>query len=60
MDKLLTVAEVATILRVTPWQVRSWSRDGKLPAKRVGKSWLFDPVELKRWVDEGKAGKGGA
>ncbi|WOP18139.1 helix-turn-helix domain-containing protein [Raineyella sp. LH-20] len=43
MTELLTTADVATILQVSPQRVRSLARDGVLPAVRDegGSGWLF-------------------
>jgi excisionase family DNA binding protein len=40
--KHLTVAEVAAKLNISPRTVRQWIADGKLAAKRHGKSWQID------------------
>ena len=39
--RLLTVAEVADILRIGPWQVTKWCRSGKLRASKPGNAWLI-------------------
>ena len=36
-DEFLTVAEVASTLRLTEQTVRNWIDDGKLPAFRIGR-----------------------
>ena len=37
----LSVTEVASLLHLNPKRVQSLARDGKLPATRVGRRWLF-------------------
>ena len=43
---ILTVGEVAKILRINPIQVRERSRSGDLPAFKVGSLWRYP----KRWL----------
>lgn len=45
-NTLLTAHEAARILRVDPQTVRAYIRNGKLPAARVGKSYLIKPADL--------------
>ena len=37
-EKLMTLAEVATFLNVSPGTVRRWTNEGKLPCYRLGGS----------------------
>ena len=46
----LDVVEAATLLHMQPKRVRSLAREGKLPAHRVGRRWLFQAHELERLV----------
>lgn len=50
---LLTVYEVAERLRVNPYTVRRWLRDGRLRGARLGKSWKVRPAEVRRVEAEG-------
>ena len=57
-DRLLTVDEVAAILRATPETIRRWLRNkelaGFLPGgKRLG--WRIRESEVRRFLAEGKA-----
>lgn len=45
-DQILTVEEVAEILRVTPRTVAEWSRAGDLPGFKMGRNWLFFEDDL--------------
>lgn len=60
-ERLLTTGETADILGITDRTVRTLVRTGVLPAVRFGRSVRFDPVDLRRFVDDAKRGrKGGA
>jgi excisionase family DNA binding protein len=48
---LLTVAEVADILRATPWFVTAECRAGTLRASKPGKSWLISRPDLQAYLD---------
>lgn len=41
MERVLTVPEAADYLRQSVYTVRAWIREGKLRAKRVGRSYLI-------------------
>lgn len=43
----LTVAEVASIIGISPETVRRLARSGQLPATRFGKQWRFDPAVIR-------------
>lgn len=48
MDELLTVYEVASILKAKPGTVRNWIREGKLKAYKAGKRlWRVRQVDLQ-------------
>lgn len=50
MDRCLTVAEVAEYLGIHPVTVRRMARDGKLPGRKIGKYWRFDPDNLREYM----------
>lgn len=45
---MLTVEEAAVVLKVTPATVRELAREGKIPARRIGRLWRFDESELNQ------------
>lgn len=45
---LLTVAEVAALLRVSPATVRRWLTAGDAKGVKVGKSWRVSQAEVDR------------
>ncbi len=50
MSRTLTVEEVAERLRVKPITVREYLRKGKIPGRRIGKSWLVVDVDLENFL----------
>ncbi len=46
MDDLITAKEAAALLRMHVKRVQQLARDGKLPAVRYGRKWLFRRKEL--------------
>ena len=48
---LLTVAEVARLLKLAPKTVRKWVRAGKLPALHIEAQVIrFTPDKIERWL----------
>ncbi len=51
MEKLLSVAEAAALLNVTPWTLRKWDREGKLVALRTnGQHRRYRLVDINRFL----------
>src|SRR5919107_775501 len=46
MDDLITAQEAATLLRLHVKRVQRLAREGKIPAVRYGRKWLFRRQEL--------------
>ena len=42
-----TTKEVAKFYRKTVTTIRKWAREGKLPARKKGKSWLFNKKQIR-------------
>lgn len=53
-DALLTLREVAGLLRVSEKTVRRWVAAGKLPCMRAGRVLRFLPADLFRFVEARK------
>ena len=49
-ERLLDCGEVARLLHLHPKTVERMAREGRLPAFKVGKRWLFRPVHIDHWV----------
>lgn len=52
MDELLTVAEVAEMLRVSTMTVYRLIRTGELPAVRVGRNYRVRRADLDAYLQE--------
>lgn len=52
-DPFLTVAEVATLLKLNQQTVRNWIDQGSLPAVRVGRRVRILRADFERLVEEG-------
>ncbi len=51
IEPLLTLPEAAEILRLQPVTLRQYASARKIPFLRIGGRLLFDPVELRAWLD---------
>ncbi len=54
-EEVLTVQEVAKLLKTTPATVYAWCRAGKLPAFKIGQQWRIRAGALYRMMSEGAA-----
>lgn len=53
MDRLLQPTEVADMVGVKIETIYKWTREGKIPYKRVGKMTIrFDRAEVQEWLDK--------
>lgn len=50
MSGLLTAAELAKLLHVSPQWVTDRANDDDLPGYRLGRSWRFDAAEVTAWL----------
>lgn len=58
-DEVLTLEEVATLLKVPADAVRSRAEEGELPGRRFGKEWRFARMAVLAWLADGEAKKRG-
>ena len=49
-DEVLTLGEVAKLLKVSPDAVRSRAEEGELPGRRFGKEWRFARMAVLAWL----------
>jgi excisionase family DNA binding protein len=52
---VLTIPEVAKLLRVTPKVVREQCARGCIPARKIGGSWRIEQSTLMRWFQDQEA-----
>ncbi len=50
LTTLLTLKEVANLLRLSPQTVYKMLDGGEIPAIKVGSQWRFDPKEIQTWL----------
>jgi excisionase family DNA binding protein len=50
-EPLLTIDEVAAVLRRTHWTLRADLKAGRIRAIRVGKRIVFEPAEVRRILE---------
>jgi excisionase family DNA binding protein len=53
-DKWVNLEDIADYLSVTEDTARTWVREGKLPAFKVGRRYKFKLSEVDEWVRSGK------
>ena len=51
-DEILIVKELGEILQVHPSTIYKLTRQGKIPAFRVGNDWRFRKDVIERWIGE--------
>lgn len=51
IDSLLTVREVAGILRLGVSTIREMAKRQEIPAIKIGKVWRFKQSEIKKWLN---------
>ena len=56
LPRLLTLAEVAKYLRVSPKTVRRWVAARRIPCVRFGTRLRFDAGDIASWVRQRKEG----
>ena len=56
-DEVLTLAEVAKLLKVSTDAVRSRAEEGELPGRRFGKEWRFARTAVLAWLADGERKK---
>ena len=49
MDEVLTVTEVAQLLKVHPSTIYKLLKRRQLPAFRIGTDWRFNRVQIEEW-----------
>jgi excisionase family DNA binding protein len=52
---ILTLPEVADLLKVAEKTVYTMAQKGQIPAFKVRGQWRFKQVDIDRWIDDQKA-----
>ncbi len=52
MNRLMTIKEVADYLRLSKVTVYKMTRQGKIPALKIGKQWRYNKSEIDSWVQQ--------
>jgi excisionase family DNA binding protein len=52
---VLTIAELATYLRIPKSTLYKLAREGKVPSQKVGRHWRFRREAIDRWLGETRA-----
>lgn len=53
--EIMTVQEVADLLRVSERTVYDWATNGQIPCGKLGTAWRFKRSEIERWIDRNLA-----
>lgn len=56
-DEILTLPEVAQLLKVAEKTVYTMAQREQLPAFKVGGQWRFKRVDLDQWIEQQKAAR---
>ena len=51
MEILLSVAKLAELLGVAESTIYEWCAERRIPFIKIGRRTLFDPQEVRRWLD---------
>ena len=52
MERLVSVREMASILGLRPSTLYKYVSRRKIPYKKIGERVLFDPTEIRVWIDQ--------
>ena len=54
-DEILTLPEIAQLLKVAEKTVYTMAQRGEIPAFKVRGQWRFKRVDIDRWIEQQKA-----
>jgi excisionase family DNA binding protein len=57
-DEILTLPEVALLLKIAEKTVYTMAQKAQLPAFKVGGQWRFKRVDIDTWIEQQKAASG--
>lgn len=50
MDKLLTVSDIAAILKLSPWTIGAWCSQKRIPFIKLGRTVRLRISTIERWL----------
>lgn len=53
-QEMLTVKDVAGLLRAQPSSVYAWAKEGKIPAFKINGLLRFDLLEVREWIGKSR------
>ena len=53
-QEMLTVKDVAGLLRAQPSSVYAWAKEGKIPAYKINGLLRFDLSEIREWIGKSR------
>ncbi len=56
-DEILTLPEVAQLLKIAEKTVYSMAQKSQLPAFKVGGQWRFQRVDIDQWIAQQKSSR---
>ena len=60
MENILTIREVADLLKINEKTVYKLAADAKIPGFKVGGSWRFDHATITKWIEKGVVAASGS
>lgn len=54
-DEVLTLREASEFLKISKSTLYNLARTGKVPARRVGRSWRFVRLNLLKWLETSRS-----
>lgn len=55
--ELLTVKDAASILKIDPWTLRKYLRNGTIPGYRIDAGWRIAREDLQKYLDSRANGR---
>jgi excisionase family DNA binding protein len=53
MANIMTTKEVSSYLKLHPITICKFTKEGKIPAIKIGRSWRFDKDAIDEWIANG-------
>jgi excisionase family DNA binding protein len=51
---VFTIEELAAYLKIPKSTLYKLTREGKIPAKKIGRHWRFQKLAIERWLERGR------